>query len=661
MDWKINGTTFADRELSNVSRELANMATDRLTFEAPGLSITALTLFSYDQAVTVTRDGKPFFSGRCGRVPVHGDPKQEGHSYDILGPWDQLERLVYMQRWKSGHWEDDKFVTEWEYKSRCVLGQDEEGKAIPVGTIISNVIDYAIECGIPIGKGEIAEGPYVPWDEVTDMSCGDVIRRLARWIPDAVGHFDYSKGVPIFNFIERKSLAPVTLSIGAEIESVNLTAVGSRSVPAVVLIYEQSNDIEGATMLSTIKDVYPVNATGREIGAIVQTINLPGWSSSSTVQTQAIHSAVIPTFGENNIPYLEWFLKHHPEWSTPADPKSFNILKFRNVTITSVTRTSTLKLELIEGTLQDWMRRYILDDDGNRKANPHNKYSYQDEEDNVRTTISYQLINAQGYVIREVNNEVITTKILATDCPTKIYRNISPTVAPGDEAIKGLAQYIYETLNATHFKGSVSIAEEEVTGTVGLGNKILISGGKPEWSTMSAVIQSIQSNLDSGSTVIQVGPPNHLSANDMIELRRANRGRKNCLDAAARITGQSTSNTVDLGSALPKGWGASSPGEWGGFIDLVSAVSSVDSSLQIQKTNVHVNMIGASSVEAIDLTALVQNIINSIIENTWTSVDVITAERFYNDKLEVKTRTLKVFSADPESDWITITTALPCS
>jgi hypothetical protein len=606
MNWNINGTPFGDRDLSNVTLELANMATDRMTFEAPGLSILSPSVFTYDALIKVTRAGIPFFSGRCGRIPVHGDPKQEGHSYEILGPWDQLERLIFMQRWKSGSWEGEgdaaHYITNWSYKSRCVLGQDEEGKSVAVGSVISSIIDYAKSCGVIIQNGGIAAGPFLPWDEVTDMSCADVIRRLARWLPDAVAYFDYSTTPPTFNFRFRASISPVTIPIGS-IESVNLTAVGSRSVPSVVLLYEQSNDIDGTTMLSTVKDAYPASSTGREIGAIVQTINLPGWSSSSTVQKQTIHSASIPVIGANPSVFQEWFLNHHPEWAAPGVPGVFNNVKYRDVTIDNVTRTSSLAYELIEGTLQDWMRKYILNKNGSRILNPDNKYSYEDAEDNILTTLSFKVVNEDGKIMKEVKGEVITTKIHATNCPPNTYRKVSETIDPGDKAIEGLAKSIFDNLNAPHFKGSIVIVEEEVTGTIRVGNRILISGGKPEWASMSAIVQTIQSNIDSGSTVIQVGPPSHLTTNDMIDLRRANRSRKNCIDSSSRITGINTQNSVELGSAIPKGYGASSPGTSG---------------VPLEK--------------------------------------VITDFRFDSatNQLQIKTREVVVDYAEPESDWTTV-------
>lgn len=576
MDWKINDVLFADADLENASLELANMASDRFTFSAPARSVSASPLFSYNQPVNVTRDGKPFFYGLCGQTPVSGSGASENHAYEVLGPWDQLERLVFMQQWMAGHWEGEKWVQALDYKSRCVLGQAADGSSIPLGRVIASIIDYAVTCGVPIARGRIVDGPFVPWDEVTDITCADAIRRLARWIPGGIAYFDYSQRIPVFNFISRSDLDVVSLSLPGQsavvdpvVESVSLTPVGSRSVPSVVIIYEQSNDVNGSTMVVHQRDVFPSGATGREIGSMVQTISLAGWSSSTTVQKQTIHCRFIPDFNKDHSAFTAWLLLHHPEWASPFQKKSWNSFKFRDVEITSVTRTTAYPYELVEGTLQDWMRKYVLDGDGNKVFNSGRKYSYEDGEDVVLVTVSYKVLGDDSKIMREVKNEVIATKIHATNCPPGTYRNVSGSVTAGDSPSPGLAQAIWENLNARHYKGSVVLAEPEVSLRVHLGQRLLISGGNPEWTSMSAIVQSLTCHLDDGKTTIQIGPPAHLSASDIIELRRANRNRRNCPDASARLTGENTQNMVELGSAIPKGFGASSPGNWGISLDKV--------------------------------------------------------------------------------------------
>ena len=52
-------------------------------------------------------------------------------------------------------------------------------------------------------------------------------------------------------------------------------------------------------------------------------------------------------------------------------------------------------------------------------------------------------------------------------------------------------------------------------------------------------------------------------------------------------------------------------------------------------------------------------------DGTWyfKEMDVVTDVRFYDDKIQMKKRNIKVYVNDdiPETDWITITTATPCT
>lgn len=592
MNWTVNGNTFSSRGLTNVVRERFNMATDRMTFEAAGRGIDQDLLFTFDQAVDVKRDGVSFFKGRAGRTPISGAPTSEGHAYEILGPWDQLERLTFMQRWMSGYWRDETWVSELRYKSRCVLGQGEDGASLSLGQVISSVIDYAISCGVLILKGTIDDGPFVPWEEVVDLSCAEVIRRMARWVPGSVGYFDYTQLAPAFNFRTISGSAPVTLSV-SDLTEVSLTQVGSRSVPGVVLIYERTDSVDNQSRSTQSIDAWPITATGREIGAVVQTISLSGFSAS--VQRQKIYSAAIPEMTPEAV--QSWFLDKHPEWAHPLISGQFNP-KFHNIEITAVSRKCIwLPYELLEGSLQDWMRRYIQGSE-----NPDSVYHKEDRQDVVQVSLNYELQDEAGKILRKVEGEEVTTTITATDCQSGTYER-STIDQVGDVVPEGLAQYLYNVLNASHYQGSVFIGSEEVSGAIGLGNRILISGGNSSWLTMSAIIQSIAENLDVGETRITVGPPSHLTPSDILELRRANRVRRSPAGSGSRVSGMSSQEAIILSSAIPKGYGAGSPGIWGKHIE-----------------------------------------------------KIITDVRFdsASNCLQVKTREVSVQHAEDESDWITI-------
>jgi len=566
--WTLNGQSFATLGLSNVSRELRNMAIDRMTFDAPGRAIDAAALLAYDQEVVILRDGAPFFRGRAGRGPVTGSSKAEGHAYEVLGPWEQLERLTFQQRWLTGSWVNDEWVPRWEYKSRVILGQDESGLAKSLGMVISEVISYARDCGVAIAPGVIEGAHYVPWDEGLDLMCSDVIRRMARWSPDSVGWIDYSQEVPTFNFKRRAGLSAASLAMGNQVTDIDLTPVGARSVPAVVLKYEQTHEVEGATMESITTDAYPEGATGREIGAVVQTIQLAGGRVNTQIQRHDIKSVELPPMEHANAQLAQWFLLKHPHYAAANNPAIFDPVKYSNAQITAVTRTSALPYELMEGSLQDWMRKqlpeYLRGGFLVWRDNPHHSYSYYDAEDTISFTLSYKVLDGAGKPLREVQNEKVTVTLTVTDCPTGKYTRRSTEVVGGEAIPAGLAQMLWESLNATHYQGKVATVAEEITGAVNIGFRLLVTGGHPAWASMSAVIQSITNHLDTGVTTIQVGPPNHLTPGQVLDLRQANRSRRPASGSLIRTTGDSASGgALEFGSAQPKNNGGHGPGQWG--------------------------------------------------------------------------------------------------
>ena len=82
-----------------------------------------------------------------------------------------------------------------------------------------------------------------------------------------------------------------------------------------------------------------------------------------------------------------------------------------------------------------------------------------------------------------------------------------------------------------------------------MGYKLNISGGRAEWTSMEAAVQRVSYGLDSGSTSLGFGSPNHLSAPDLVSLLKVNRIRRTWTNKAARSTGKAGGqNTVSLPS-----------------------------------------------------------------------------------------------------------------
>ena len=63
-------------------------------------------------------------------------------------------------------------------------------------------------------------------------------------------------------------------------------------------------------------------------------------------------------------------------------------------------------------------------------------------------------------------------------------------------------------------------------GAVGLGNALNLTGGRTEWASMAAPVQTVTESVDEGRTEIGFGPPAHLSPQDLVELLRGTRRRR---------------------------------------------------------------------------------------------------------------------------------------
>src|SRR5271155_600354 len=76
-----------------------------------------------------------------------------------------------------------------------------------------------------------------------------------------------------------------------------------------------------------------------------------------------------------------------------------------------------------------------------------------------------------------------------------------------------------------YFEGKITSEQAEVSGAVGLGNAVNLTGGRTEWESMNAPVQTITEDVDAGKTEGGFGPSAHLSPQDLVELLRGTRRR----------------------------------------------------------------------------------------------------------------------------------------
>lgn len=255
----------AQAGVSDIVRRRLTQDTETCRLLADGRACDDVPLFAYGSTVSVRRDGVPWFVGRVTGAPGTGDGRGESAALVLSGPWWYLEQLVYQQAWTLRGGEGSG------PSSRVVLGQADDGSRLTSGEIIIQVLQFAREAGAPLQVGVVDPAAYLPLDELRDVTCAEVIRKVLRWHPDCVAWFDHATlPVPTFHCRARAELAAVTLTVGqAPLAAVRaITARADLVAPAVVLYYETG---DGDTT-DLLVDAAPDGATGREFGALVATI-----------------------------------------------------------------------------------------------------------------------------------------------------------------------------------------------------------------------------------------------------------------------------------------------------------------------------------------------------------------------------------------------------
>lgn len=512
MSWLLNTLSASDLGATNLRRSIHSQTVDTFTFDIPGDLLTA-DLFAYGSTVQVFKDTARVFYGRVTSLPRQANGTQEAVSVTLSGPWWHLEHCVYQQTWKLV----ESGVETSKPSSRVVLGQNNQGVAITTGAQIADAINWAIAKGAPIALGTIDPDITIPFDEQTDLSCAEVIIRMARWTPDAVCWFEYSvTGNPVFHCRKRANLTAVSLPlIDADITDISITPRHDLIVPGVQINFEQNNEVTIDGVTSSKRTVTTQSAgTVSSIDSLISTVELQGQISSSTTVTQEITS--IATGGNlNSIPFLR---QHFPLIDSICEQNG----RDADVTIrTFQDLNPDYTYILTAGTIQPWMNKtYAVHD-----------YVW---------TLDYILHEgpARAQEIKKVDGLQLVLKLSFTNCPSGTYTSTTEGVVQAAEIIPtNMAQKFYESVNVLQYEGSITTTTEESLLTPSVGNRLNLTSGRAEWATMNALITSVDLDLDSGRSTITFGPSPTLTLDDFQALLSLTRNRK----ASTRFPSRTTS------------------------------------------------------------------------------------------------------------------------
>jgi hypothetical protein len=518
----------AEWGLREVTRERINQAPDLVTFRAETPS-DADPIFAHGSTVQLFRAGVPWFYGRVVQVPGRATAKAEEQLYRLAGPWWYLENLVFQQAWLMTDGADTTLVST--NRSRLVLSQKADGTKLATGAAIAEVLAYATARGVPIAVGDISPNAIAPYAEALDRSCAEVIRNLLRWTPDAMAAFDYTTApFPTLSIRLRADAAVISLpAYGAPVSGLDLTPRHDLQVPAVVLKFEQTNDLGGDTYTSLITQAAPTTATGDEFGALVMTLDLAG--ARATYHQQPVRSTPIPAEGTSGA--IDWW-KGKFAWledfadgdlSVVAGSQTIVIERPEDYPDVSV---GDLPSELLEGHVSDWM---------NVVAAP------------LLVTATLQFTGTATDESNEVfggtNQRVVYTRVMGTNADTMTYSRLTSETA-AEPVPEGLAAALLAAAGVLQYDGAIELTEAECSGLGAPGTLLNLTGGRAEWASMQAQIQRVEERIDLGQTKITVGPAKHLGHAELTAWLRANRNRRLSYRLSERTSGKGDGNAAKV-------------------------------------------------------------------------------------------------------------------
>ena len=526
--------TFAALDITAASVDLQSCAVDAAVLEwKPDLGSNAADLLPYNAVCRIDRDDVPFFSGRCRTNPRAAVNPEETIRYDILGPWFDLERAPYEQRWMI--WDAATETSTWQRKGRLILGQAENGSAMTVGQIIADVVAYAAVKGARVALPASTAGwPAIkfPWEEIANLKCADVIIRCMAMIPNWKCRFDYTQATPVFDLVQRSAATAVSFAVG----TADITEIGSVATrhdlacPGVRIKFERSHSYEGEGWESIEEQE---SGDPDDLDAIDATLPLAGMNI--TTQSVRIVSEILPVAGDPE--EIDWL---NLDW-WKGQVAALNDLQ--NIELVSCTQEvqppadggdtadiGALDRMLIDGTCPEWLGGAVVAD---VILNLVCNYTEKREADDK--------------TVAKVKEHKISHRLTLTNVPTGVYNRTGGDYA--EPAPTGFAAALYASWSPLQYEGSFALELEECSHIIRPGDALNVTGSYAAWATMAAHVQQVRHEIETGHVTIVIGPAKRMDPATLLSLMRRLRARQLPVNHLSRTTGK----TADRGNNVQQG------------------------------------------------------------------------------------------------------------
>lgn len=533
------GIASATLSLLSLAADQLRLSTTRSLGQAP---------LDYGDTVRLTRlsgtSETTLFVGRVVSVRAAADATRHAHDILLLGPWNDLEQIVYKQPATLYDAASGGKISD--YASRVILS----GGGASVAQTIADVIAYAVtKGGASMAFTPEIEGiaMALPRDEQEGLTCAGAIQRLLRFMPDAATAFDYAQTPPVLT-VRRTS---ETLSLaGRKTASLDLAALRDRAIDRVEIEVYKTHDIDGKPRITLERLRHPTDpAAWATAVAAKNTLSVPMEMDGRSVayERARIETEKLPDglLGSPMTAAKLWLQNRIEDLSEnifdwPADVSvEYETRRFmyRNDAGEPVYETKTGAQALAQ------FPRVAL------SAIPH----WVDTTAEAILTVHFprkveaREIGGTGYDVGATEDEVYTLRFTACSKESGNYRRIAESQA-SEVCPASLPKALWDSWSRVFVEGTLTLWLEDGETLPAIGDLVTGYPGEPEGAI--SLVQGLTLG-DTGEATLTLGPPEHLSPHDLVELLRGFRSRRPAWHASQQETGEDDSG-LDTGAASAK-------------------------------------------------------------------------------------------------------------
>lgn len=504
--------------------------------------------FTYGDRLRLTRLANgtetTLFVGEVASVRAAADATQHTHDILVLGPWNDLEQMVYKQ--PAMLYDVATGTKKQDYASRVILS----GGGRTVAQMLADIVAYATTQG----GAAMAATPTVenitmalPRDEQEGLTCAGAIQRLLRFLPDAVTAFDYTQTPP--RLVIRRT-AQTTALTGRATAAVNLEALRDRAIDRVEIEVYRTHDIDGKPHVTLERLRYPTdNATWAAGAAARNTLSVPMEMDGRSVayERARIETEKLPEhLGVNLFTAEKLWLQRHIEDLTE------NIFNWPDdVEVTYTTRRFLRINDAGEAVYEEKEGAAALTQFPRMalSAIPH----WVDTTAEATVTVRFprkaetRTIGGTSYEVGETEDDVYTLNFVACSKESGNYKRIAEATA-AEVCPASLPEELWKSWHAVFVEGTLTLWLAETDAVPAVGDVVTGYPGEPEGTI--ALVQGVTLG-DNGHVELTLGPPEHLAPHDLVELLRGFRTRRPAVHADRQDSGVDASG-VDTGAASSK-------------------------------------------------------------------------------------------------------------